>query len=71
MIAKEVVKSFLPYLNYNQPNADKKDWSELGLVVNAPKEAILAYEKYKEIEKKAEEEGIELIERRYRLKYGT
>jgi len=33
---------------------------ELGLLPNAPKEAVIAYEKYKKMKKKAEEEGIEL-----------
>jgi hypothetical protein len=59
MISPEILKPFVDYLNFDQPDADKKSLKNLGLVPNAPKEAIEAYEIYKIIKKEAEEEGWE------------
>jgi hypothetical protein len=46
MLDPKIIKPFFDYLD--RTNEDKS-WEEMGLVANAPPEAIKAYEEYKKL----------------------
>ena len=48
MIDPDVI---IPFYDYLDPANEDKPWSEMGLVPNAPPEAVEAYKEYQEIEK--------------------
>ena len=57
MIEVDFTKLFTPYL---KSDASKNSWYEMELVEDAPALAISAFAQYKEMEKWARENGIEL-----------
>jgi len=60
MIDPEFMGKFDEYLDWDAPNADKKNAWELGLVQDAPPEAVEAYTEYQKKMREAAEKGIEL-----------
>ena len=59
MMDPNLVDLFYKYLNINNPK-DPKNWEDLGLVQEAPIEAVAAYIKFQKIMRKAEKDDIDL-----------
>jgi len=59
MIDFEMVEPFYKWLDNGQPGADEIDMHELGLVADAPMEALKAYKEFQKIMREAEGDGVE------------